>query len=72
MESDGNSYVFCLLDRQAPDDQQWQNAQAAFTKDLLKQQQQQVWTGYLDSLKGRAQITIDPNQLGTGPNPSSM
>jgi peptidyl-prolyl cis-trans isomerase D len=72
LENGGNTYIFCLLERKPPSDQQWQQASADFKKELLKAQRQQVWTAYIDTLKSRAQIKVDANQLGASSEPSSM
>jgi peptidyl-prolyl cis-trans isomerase D len=72
LESGGNAYVFCLMSRTAPDNEQWQAASADFKKQLLAAEREQAWEAYLDSLKRRARITIDPNQLGPVGQPASM
>jgi peptidyl-prolyl cis-trans isomerase D len=63
MDHDGDSYLFELLSRRPPDDEQWKKDGPAFTQRILEQRREQAWSSYLEGLKERARITIDANQL---------
>jgi peptidyl-prolyl cis-trans isomerase D len=64
MDHDGDSYLFELLSRRPPADEQWKKDGPAFTQRILEQRREQAWSRYVDGLKERARITIDANQLG--------
>ena len=66
MQQDGNSYIFKLLSRVAPSDEEWEKAAASFKKDLLVRKQQLAWQDFVDQLKRGATIAIDPNQISDG------
>jgi peptidyl-prolyl cis-trans isomerase D len=66
MQQDGNSYIFEVLSRMAPSDEEWEKARASFKKDLLARKQQLAWQDFVDQLKRGARIAIDPNQVSDG------
>ena len=62
-ENDGNWYIFELSSRTLPADPQWETDGPDFAKRYTDQTQTQAWVNFVNDLKGRAQIRIDPNQL---------
>ena len=64
MEQDGNAYIFEVTSRSDPDDEQWQSAKDSFTEDYLAQRRAQVWSQFLDQLRGQANIVIHADQMG--------
>ena len=71
IENEGNSYLFEVLARSAPSDEDWKDAERNFTEELLQQRRAEAWQQFIDQLKSKAKITVDPNQLGqTAPEPS--
>lgn len=64
MEKDGNAYIFEVVSRAAPSDEDWKSASASFTQEYLSQRRAQAWTRFLDELKERAKITVDTSQFG--------
>ena len=67
MQRDGNSYVFLLLSRTAPSEDEWKRASAQFKQQLLQTRRSEAWQAFLDSLKERAKILVDTKQLGEQP-----
>jgi peptidyl-prolyl cis-trans isomerase D len=64
MEHDGNSYVFEVVSRSEPGDDDWKSAQKSFIEEYLEQRRTQAWTQFVDQLKNTARIQIDTDQLG--------
>ncbi|HEX4209899.1 MAG TPA: peptidylprolyl isomerase [Candidatus Binataceae bacterium] len=62
-ENNGNWYIFELTSRTLPNDAQWEADGPDFTKTYNDQTQTQAWVNFVNDLKGRAQIMVDPNQL---------
>lgn len=62
-ENDGNWYIFELSSRTLPADPQWETDGPDFAKRYTDQTQTQAWVNFVNDLKSRAQIRIDPNQL---------
>jgi peptidyl-prolyl cis-trans isomerase D len=71
LERDGNWYIFELTARTAPDEQEWERDQKQFTEEYVARKRAQAWTRYLDTLRARAKITVNADQLG-GATGSSM
>ncbi len=67
----GNSYIFEVLSRAAPDEKEWKAAEPSFKEELLHARRGQAWTAFLERLRRGARITIDPAQFGeNAPQPS--
>ncbi len=64
MDKDGNSYIFEVISRAAPSDEDWKSAEASFTQEYLLQRRAEVWTRFIDELKEHARITVDTSQFG--------
>lgn len=62
-ENDGNWYIFELTSRTFPTDAQWEADGPDFAKTYTDQTQAQAWMNFVNDLKSRAQIMVDPNQL---------
>ncbi len=72
MESKGDAYIFEVLSRTPPPEDQWKHDAASFTKEFLDNRRAEAWSHYLAELKSRTRITIDTNQLGgEAPSPSA-
>ena len=63
MENGGNSYLFEVVSRAEPSDDEWKGAQKSFMQEYVEQRRAQAWTSFLDQLKDQARIQIDPDQL---------
>ncbi len=64
MESRGDSYIFELLSRTGPSDEDWKSAEKEFTDEFLQHRRAEAWTLFVNQLKARARITIDADQIG--------
>lgn len=60
---DGNAYVFEVTGRSLPSDAQWNAAKAGFKQRLVKQRQAQAWESFVQDLRSRAKITVNPDLL---------
>jgi peptidyl-prolyl cis-trans isomerase D len=67
LEHNGNSYIFLLLSRTTPSQDDWKKASSQFKEQLLQSRRAQAWQAFLDSLKERAKILVDTKQLGEQP-----
>jgi peptidyl-prolyl cis-trans isomerase D len=72
MAQSGNYYIIELLSRQPPSTEEWKKAQAHFRDDLLESMRSQAWQNFINGLKRSAQISIDPNALGSASTESSL
>jgi hypothetical protein len=57
---DGNAYVFEVISRTPPTEDQWKAAKSAFKDQLVKQRQAQAWESFVEDLRARAQISVRP------------
>src|SRR5579883_2361901 len=64
VQNDGNSYIIKVLSRTPPSDSEWQAAQAQFTARVLQSRQEQAWSQFVNQLKQRALITVNPDMIG--------
>jgi len=65
MEHEGDAYVFVLIERKPPTDKQWAQDKTDFKEQLVGARREAAWKSFLDALKERAQIEVDPNQLAS-------
>ncbi len=72
LENGGNAYVFEVLSRIPPKDEQWKAAAPAFKKQLLQARRTQAWVNFLNALKDRAQIVVHPELIGQQPAETPM
>ncbi len=66
MENGGNAYLFEVVSRTEPSDDDWKSAEKSFMQEYVEQRRAQAWTRYLDQLKNTASIKIDTDQLASG------
>ena len=71
MEHGGNSYLFEVVSRAEPSEDDWKSAQKSFMDEYVEQRRTQAWTQFVDQLKNTAKIQIDTDQLGSS-SESSM
>ena len=57
---DGNAYVFEVISRTPPTEDQWKAAKSAFKDQLVKQRQAQAWESFIEDLRARATISVRP------------
>ncbi len=66
MENSGNAYIFEVVSRNEPSDDDWKSAKTAFMQEYVEQRRAQAWTQFVDQLKNTATIQIDTDQLAAG------
>lgn len=66
MENHGNAYLFEVVSRGEPSDEDWKSAKTAFMQEYVEQRRAQAWTQFVDQLKNTAKIQIDTDQLAAG------
>jgi peptidyl-prolyl cis-trans isomerase D len=64
MDKDGNSYIFKVLGRTAPSEEDWKSRGPAFTEELLSHRREVAWENFVNQLRQRAYVTIDYDQIG--------
>lgn len=64
IENDGNSYIIKVLTRKPPSDSEWKQAQAQSTARVLQGRQEQAWSRFVNNLKSRTLITVNPDMIG--------
>ncbi len=69
MENGGNAYLFEVVSRTEPSDEDWKSAEKSFMSEYVEQRRAQAWTRYLDQLKNTARIKIDTDQLASAEAP---
>jgi peptidyl-prolyl cis-trans isomerase D len=63
-ENDGNSFIFKVISRTPPSDQEWNSAKAAFTQELLRQKQAAAWIDFVRHLRQKSYILVNTAMLG--------
>ena len=61
---DGNAYVFEVLSRTPPTENQWKAAKSSFKDQVIKQRQAQAWESFIQDLRARGQILVRPDMVG--------
>jgi len=64
MENGGNSYIFRVISRSAPDDADWKTLGPGFTERFLQQQRQLAWSSFVNNLKRNSLIVVHSDLLG--------
>jgi peptidyl-prolyl cis-trans isomerase D len=64
LENGGNSYIFEVVSRTPPSEEEWKIAGPSFTQQMLQQKREIAWDNFLDELKNETPIYIDTQQLG--------
>src|SRR5579885_2213345 len=70
MQQGGNAYIFEVTSRANPSDEAWNSARDSFMQEYLAARRAQAWTKFLEELKSKAEIKINPDQLAGAPEPS--
>jgi hypothetical protein len=63
-ENDGNSFIFKVISRTPPSDQEWNSARTAFTEQLLRQKQAAAWIDFVKDLRAKSYILVNTDMLG--------
>ena len=72
LENGGNSYIFEVVSRAAPSEQEWKAEGPAFTEQFLQQRRAATWVNFVNDLKLRTPITVNPDLIGQSSEPSQM
>jgi peptidyl-prolyl cis-trans isomerase D len=64
LENAGNSFIFKVMSRTPPSDQEWKNEGSAFSAQMLEQRRRNVWVNFVSDLKRQAPIRINTDTLG--------
>jgi peptidyl-prolyl cis-trans isomerase D len=72
LENGGNSFIFEVVDRTLPTEQEWKAEAPAFTQQFLQQRRASAWMNFINGLKLATPITINSELLGQSAQPSSM
>ncbi len=65
MESNGDSFLFEVTSRTAPDPDQWKIQGPAFTERMLEQRRAAAWVNFVNDLKSHSDIVIHTDLIGT-------
>ncbi len=63
MQNKGDAYLFELVERTAPSEDDWKAAEKDFTGEFAQQRRADAWQRFIEALKSRAKITVDATQL---------
>ena len=64
MDKDSNSYIFKVLGRNPPSEEEWKSRGPAFTEELLAHRREVAWETFVNQLREKAYVTIDYDQIG--------
>jgi peptidyl-prolyl cis-trans isomerase D len=63
-ENDGNSFIFNVISRTPPSDQEWNSAKTGFTEQFLRQKQAAAWIDFVKALRAKSYILVNTSELG--------
>jgi peptidyl-prolyl cis-trans isomerase D len=72
LENGGNSYIFEVVGRTLPTDQEWKTEGPSFTQQFLQQRRATAWMNFINQLKTVTPISINTDLLGQSSAPSPM
>lgn len=72
MENGGNSYIFEVVARKVPTDQEWKTERPAFIQQMLQQRRATAWINFINDLKVATPISINTDLVGQSSSPSPM
>jgi peptidyl-prolyl cis-trans isomerase D len=72
LENDGNSFIFEVVGRALPTEQEWKAEGPAFTQQFLQQRRATAWMNFINGLKLATRIAINPDLVGQSPGASPM
>ncbi len=61
---EGNSYIFEVVSRRYPTDNEWQAGRAAFMSGFVQDRELDAWSGFVQALRSRARIEVHPDLIG--------
>jgi peptidyl-prolyl cis-trans isomerase D len=72
LKNEGNSYIFEVVARELPSEQEWKTEEPRFTQQLLQQRRATAWLNFINDLKLATPISINNELVGQSSAPSSM
>ena len=72
LENGGNSFIFQVVSRTAPTEQEWKAEGPPFTQQFLQQRRATAWMNFINGLKLATPIAVNTDLLGSSSGPSSM
>jgi len=72
LENEGNSFIFEVLRRLPPTEQEWKTEGPAFLQQLLQQKRATTWVNFVNDLKLHTPIVVNTEMIGQSPGSESM
>jgi peptidyl-prolyl cis-trans isomerase D len=72
MANGGNSFIFKVINRVPPTDQEWKAEGPAFTEQFLQQRRATVWMNFVNDLKLRTPVMVNSDMIGQSSSSSPM
>jgi peptidyl-prolyl cis-trans isomerase D len=72
LENESNSYIFEVVGRTMPTEQEWKAQGPAFTQQFLQQRRATAWMNFINGLKLATPISINTDLVGQSSGPSPM
>jgi peptidyl-prolyl cis-trans isomerase D len=72
LENGGNSFIFEVLGRKLPTEQEWKVEGPSFTQQFLQQRRAAAWMSFINDLKLATPISVNTELVGQSSGPSSM
>jgi peptidyl-prolyl cis-trans isomerase D len=72
LENEGNSYIFEVIGRTLPSEQEWTSEGPTFTQQFIQKRRATTWMNFINDLKLATPISINTDLIGQNSAPSSM
>jgi peptidyl-prolyl cis-trans isomerase D len=72
LENGGNSFIFEVVGRTPPTEQEWKTEGPAFTQQFLQQRRATAWMNFINDLKLATPISINTDLVSQSSGPSRM
>jgi peptidyl-prolyl cis-trans isomerase D len=72
LENDGNSFIFEVVGRTLPTEQEWKTEGPTFTQQFLQQRRATAWMNLINDLKLATPISINTDLVSQSSGPSHM
>jgi hypothetical protein len=69
LANQGNSFIFRVVSRQQPNEQEWKATGQSFTEQLLQQKRAAAWMNFVNGLKVRTPIVVNTQMVGETSEP---
>ncbi|MBV8054156.1 MAG: hypothetical protein JO071_02830, partial [Deltaproteobacteria bacterium] len=72
LENDGNSFIFQVVGRTLPTEQEWKAEGSAFSQQFLQQRRNTAWMNFINDLKLATPISINTDLVSQNSGPAQM